>query len=279
MALLLRSRTSVMHIVGSSLNQRANLTESTIEIPSCREFGHRVLAVLNMPSTIVFESRTLFPWKGKTVRLCISRLGREIISKVVRSILVAVFGFALPAVAERNSSRIREKVFSSGTFLIPPGTFCGLTLVPNGSRLRLVSVSMKAWMTRLSNLFFPMFQHLRRVDDEKQQIWLAFRIYSSQCFNIFNVSMTKNNNLLPKQMSRLPTNFSFICILLPTLSQRFWRSLVRTPLLESKLPPTIFRSVRTFGLSCRIKVFPSSSLRYVLPGTRYRVPIYCRNRW
>ena len=31
-----------------------------------------------MPSTIIFESRTLLPWKGKTIRFCLSRLGREI---------------------------------------------------------------------------------------------------------------------------------------------------------------------------------------------------------
>ena len=50
--------------------------------------------------------------------------------------------------------------------------------------------------------------------------------------SIFNMSMT-GNHLLPKQKPRLPMNFSFICIPLPILCRRLWRSLVRSRLRRS----------------------------------------------
>ena len=53
-----------------------------------------------MPSTMIFESNhgRFYRERAHTVRLCISRLGREIISKdFVHVCLVAVSGFGLPS--------------------------------------------------------------------------------------------------------------------------------------------------------------------------------------
>ena len=40
-------------------------------------------------------------------------------------------------------------------------------------------------MTRLSNLFFPMFQHLQRVDDEKQQFAAETDVTSADEFQFY----------------------------------------------------------------------------------------------